>query len=273
MSKTIDLFPEAAPYRMGFTEAGDAGIDLSWRTKLDEVVGAVLITKNVNDEFIDAVLDEIKNNHRKIIVHATCTGWGSTVIEPGVPAARVQLDNTLKLIEEGFDADKIVLRIDPIFPNAKGVSRALAVLAYAKEIGLLAKPIRVRISIYDEYQHVRERCIKRGWQPIYNDERALVRTRGQANEHEMKFVYENLKTHFPDVTFYTCAEPHLLGDGIDHAGCLSNQDYEILGLDAPPTAGNVGKQRPGACMCLGYKKELLRKPQRCKHGCIYCYWR
>lgn len=272
MSSSIDLFPEAAAYRIGFTEAGDASVDLSWQDKLDSVRGAILITKDVNERFRRAVLTQVKNGH-KIIVHSTCTGWGSTVIEPGVTPARVQLDNTLRFINEGFDANKIVLRIDPIFPTAKGISRALAVLAYAKEIGLLDKPIRVRISIYDEYQHVRERCIKRGWQPIYNDERANVRTRGQANATEMKFVYDNLRRHFPDITFYTCAEPSLLGDGIDHAGCLSAQDYEILGLDVPTVTGNVGKQRPGACMCLGYKKELLRKPKRCKHGCIYCYWK
>ena len=35
--------------KIGFTEQGDAGIDLSWTCKLenDEVDGAVLITKNI----------------------------------------------------------------------------------------------------------------------------------------------------------------------------------------------------------------------------------
>lgn len=272
MAETIDLFADAKNFRMGFTESGDAGINLGWRKKLDECVGAILITKDVNERFRRAVLDEVAHS-RKIIVHATCTGWGATEIEPGVPNARVQLDNTLHLIQEGFDADKVVLRIDPIFPNTKGVSRALAVLAYAQQIGLLSMPIRIRISIYDEYDHVRKRVLARGWKLIYDDERALKKTRAQANDDEMKFVYEHLRKHFPEVTFHTCAEPRLLGDGIDHAGCLSVKDYELLGLDAPAVAGNIGKQRPGTCMCLGYKKELLATRHPCKHNCIYCYWR
>ena len=33
-------------YKIGITEAGDAGIDRSWANRLDEVDGAILITKN-----------------------------------------------------------------------------------------------------------------------------------------------------------------------------------------------------------------------------------
>ena len=43
--------------KIGFTERGDAGIDLSWVSKLEnnEVDGAVLITKNITPVFINNV--------------------------------------------------------------------------------------------------------------------------------------------------------------------------------------------------------------------------
>ena len=43
-----------AKYRIGITEAGDAGLDLSWVDKLNDVDGAVVITKQITDSFINA---------------------------------------------------------------------------------------------------------------------------------------------------------------------------------------------------------------------------
>jgi hypothetical protein len=55
---------------IGITERGDAGIDYEWLEKIHSVKAAILITKEVNDTFIDNVIN--KNN---VIVHATVTGW------------------------------------------------------------------------------------------------------------------------------------------------------------------------------------------------------
>lgn len=46
-----------ALYKIGITEAGDAGVDLSWVEKLDRVDAAVLITKCVSPDFFDAALE------------------------------------------------------------------------------------------------------------------------------------------------------------------------------------------------------------------------
>ena len=45
-----------ALYKIGVTEAGDAGVDLFWEEKLDDVDAAVLITKCVSPDFFDAAL-------------------------------------------------------------------------------------------------------------------------------------------------------------------------------------------------------------------------
>lgn len=68
-------------YKIGITEAGDAGVDLSWVDKMGSVDGAVLITKCISPNFVDAAM-KFKD---KIIVHATITGYGGTILEPLVP--------------------------------------------------------------------------------------------------------------------------------------------------------------------------------------------
>lgn len=52
-------------YKIGITEAGDAGVDLSWVDKMGSVDGAVLITKCISPNFVDAAM-KFKD---KIIVH------------------------------------------------------------------------------------------------------------------------------------------------------------------------------------------------------------
>lgn len=102
--------------RIGITEAGDAGLDLSWVNKLDKIDGAVLITKNITDKFIDAVIA----NKDKLIIHATTTGMGGTVIEPNVPDYKTQLTQVQKLIDRGFPKNRIIIRVDPIIPTDNG---------------------------------------------------------------------------------------------------------------------------------------------------------
>ena len=110
-----------AKYKVGITEAGDAGIDLSWAKKLDAVNGAVLVTKNVTSGFISKVLE----NPTKLIIHATCTGYGGTAVEPNVPAWQTQASAVQKMVLEGFPKERVVIRVDPIIPTERGLERAL----------------------------------------------------------------------------------------------------------------------------------------------------
>lgn len=56
--------------RIGITERGDAGLDLSWAHRLSAMDGAILITKNLNDRFRQALLDEYHDRHG--VVFETC---------------------------------------------------------------------------------------------------------------------------------------------------------------------------------------------------------
>ena len=97
-------------YKIGATDGGDAGLDLSWKEKMNTVDGAVLITKRVTPQFIDVVHDMTN-----VVVHATCTGYGDTVLEPNVPTAVEQLAAVRNLLDAGFPKERIVIRIDLSF--------------------------------------------------------------------------------------------------------------------------------------------------------------
>ena len=230
-----------AKYSIGITEAGDAGVDLSWEKKLEKVDGAILITKNVSRDFRAAVM----RNTSKVIVHATVTGFGGTVLEPNVPLPRESLENVMLLLCDGFPQERVVIRV--------GFSR-------------------YRISIIDMYQHVRERFVKTGLPLPYGDkmyagteQMCLV----DAMLLEAKAFWEYLGNRPGELRVESCAEPWLK-EPIP-CGCISSYDLSLLGLD-PNESDSVGPQRQH-CMCYSGKKELLSSRHPCRHNCLYCYWK
>lgn len=254
---------------IGFTERGDAGLDLSWANKLSSCQGAVLITKQITDGFIEKI-KELKSNNFPFIVHSTVTGWGGTKFEPCVPNYKAELEKTKELADI-IGIDNIVLRIDPIFPTAAGLRRVYDVLYYAKTIGLL--PCRVRISIYDEYRHVKERLLAIGKAPLYCGS-------FYAPEDMMNYAAEQLANFSKvfNIIFKTCAEPQLsLGKyrlAFEQTGCLSIKDLKLMGLPTNEIEkAGVNRQNRGGCTCLGIKRELLTNRKQCPHKCIYCYWK
>lgn len=246
--------------RIGITERGDAGIDLSWKSKLNTVNGAVLITKNITDDFINTVI----STNKPLIIHCTCTGWGGSPIEPNVPDFKTQLSQLKKLIRSDFPAERCVLRIDPIFPNTAGISRARNVINTF--IAMNLKIARIRISIVDEYRHIKERYKQHKWQPIYAD-------RFGPDNNQIGHV-ASLFAEYPQFTFETCAEDKLsvMATNIVSLGCISKTDLEIMGLSMPDNTYENPQNRKG-CHCLNCKTELLSNKHPCKNGCVYCYWR
>ena len=168
--------------RIGITERGDASIDYTWMSKVSSMDGTILITKNLTDKFIQTVVN-LHSNGTRLIVHATCTGWGSTAFEPNVHEYKWQLAQLKKLIDTGFPASHCVLRIDPIFPTENGLRRVREVLQEFKRLDTDVK--RIRISVYDEYRHVKERLKAKGYQPYYGD-------RFYANSQQMLSVANTL---------------------------------------------------------------------------------
>lgn len=250
--------------KIGITEAGDAGIDLSWVKKLNTVDGAVVITKDVNDDFTEAVLQ----NKDKLIVHVTCTGYGGTVLEPHVPTAQNQITAAMRLVEAGFPKENIVIRVDPIIPTGKGLERALNVIKRFMDTGFN----RYRISVLDMYPHVRERFREANLPLPYGDRFSASREQ-MADVDKMLIEAVTYWTEHgnpsSDIHIESCAEPSLkIPTAI---GCISFQDLKLLGLFDPDYEIS-GKQR-SHCLCYAGKTELLHCKHPCKHGCLYCYWK
>lgn len=262
--------------KIGITERGDASIDYQWKGKLPSVDGAILITKNLTDQFIDTVIKCYENGD-KLIVHTTCTGWGRTDFEPNVPDYKTQLHQLKKLIKKGFPADHCVLRIDPIFPTLSGLNRVMEVIHEFQKQKTGIK--RIRISVYDEYHHVKERLKAAGYRPCYGEN-------FHASPKQMESVANALRqfsyctySHHGQVTmrnqFETCAEDLLVKrypHSFKQVGCVSNKDIELMGLEPVLNKEENGQQRTG-CHCLTCKTELLTNKYRCPNQCIYCYWK
>ena len=247
--------------KIGITEQGDAGLDFSWRDRLNLVDGAILITKNLNDAFIQHVLTEHANN-RPLIVHAGCTGWSGSIVEPYTLSYGQQLQQLKALVDAGFPIKQCVLRIDPIFPTKSGLARVRDVLNLAFDLRLLPL-MRVRISVLNEYKHVKERFQKLGYVPIYGKSFTAPKTMMDAVRNSLSLY---------DIQFHTCAEPNLTDTTglFVHSGCVSNIDLNILGL--PKQNVPTNPQNRHGCNCLSCKTELLGNKSQCPHRCAYCYW-
>ena len=242
--------------KIGITEAGDASLDYTWVDKINKIDGAILITKNITDKFIDTVL-KFKN---KLIIHATCTGMGGSKIEPNVPDYKTQLSQVQKLINSGFPAEKIIIRIDPIIPTEMGLQIAQDVIN--------ASPIKhFRFSVMDTYPHVRERFKKAGIIPPY----------GENNFNAPTKLFENMKSWLKNqpsnYIFECCAETQFsnLAANIIPIGCVSENDFKLLNL--PTDNLNITNAQRKTCLCVTGKTELLSNRKRCPHNCLYCYWK
>lgn len=258
--------------RIGFTERGDGGLDLSWATRLAEVDGVIVVTKSCNPKLRAAVLEA--QTHKPVIVHAGCTGLGSGTVEPHVPHPTRQLDWMRELVDAGLPATRLVIRVDPIIPNPACAHAAALVVRGAAARGLFAQGARLRASILDDYRHVKQRFRNAGLTTVYDGDRFAP------NAAEIALVADELAAAMPDdVALETCAEAGLAkaiaerGKKALAQGCLSLADIREMGLDETRAPRTTNGQNRGGCLCLTCKRELLTRKAQCPHGCLYCYWR
>lgn len=249
--------------QIGITERGDAGIDLTWSQKLASVDGAILITKCLSPAFEQAILSFSAT--KPIILHCTCTGWGGSWLEPNVPDYTVQLSMLQSLIQKGFPAERVVVRIDPIIPNEEGLQAACDVIDHVMELKI---PVtRFRFSVYDEYAHVKQRLRDMGKEPFYPGKNFY------ASPAQKQDVIDTL-SRYP-YRFESCAEDWTQTGNKDHfatRGCISMEDINLMGLTAPDGLSENMQRRSG-CHCLSVKRELLTQKRQCPNKCVYCYWK
>lgn len=256
-----DLIPPED--KIGITELADPSSNLTWVDRLCSKAN-IIITKN-----LDPIIPQILANKHRIILHVTCTGFGGTPLEPGVPPAPIQIMATNKLIKLGFPISQIVLRLDPIIfvGNIKDVMLHDTVMQYFADMGIT----RCRYSFLDQYDHVKRNLVALGIQP----EKGFTYSRRQIELHT-KHLQE--KWGF---TFHleACAE-----ETIHKQACISQMDIDILKRNANITGADIKglaniqlvgcKGSRKLCSCPLNKFELMRAvPGKCPLSCTYCFWK
>lgn len=243
--------------RFGTTEISDPSYHLEIFDNLYE--GNLIITKRLTPKFIEKLIE----HNDKIILHCTITGFGGSKIEPFVPTKEVMHKHVLELIEKGFPAKQIVLRVDPIVPTEKGIKTAIDVIDLFKDSGIK----RVRISFLDMYNHVKERFKENNIPLPYETFHANENVRKNA----LSTVWEFCDCYGLELEM--CGEMPIMFDTCEFktTPCLSQKDIDILGLtDKIVLVGNKDVRKN--CCCPENKTELIKdKPKRCNNGCLYCY--
>lgn len=245
--------------KIGITEGGDASLNYQWVSKISQVDGAILITKNVSDKFIDEVV-KVKD---KVIVHATITGYGGTILEPNIPDIDFSVVQINKLVLKGFQKEKIVIRVDPVIPTKKGISLFKNVVELFVKQGFK----RFRMSLIDMYPHVRERFKEKGLPNPY------IGNNFSPSINQLKEIdscIRELKSKYTDIRIESCAEKGL--QETIQIGCISEYDLNLLGLTLVEKIDSKGFQRRD-CLCYSGKTELLNHKEPCKYECLYCYWK
>ena len=249
----------------GITENGDASLNYEWEQKLGEMDGSILITKKLTTIFRSLIVDY---KYKPFILHVSCTGYGGTVLEPNLDNYETTIDYIWGLIHlSNFRPERIVLRIDPIIPTAKGIKVFENVVRCARD--RIPEVTRIRVSVLDMYPHVRERFKKAGLPNPYGDGYFQA---SPTMFRDLNKKIEELKKEFPELSFESCCETKL--PATTATGCVSARDYEILGLKKPDESRKGQRKN---CMCLGDKKDMLTFKynetgyNHC-YGCLYCYW-
>ena len=247
--------------RIGITEISDPAFHLDIFDRLYK--GNIIITKNLTP----ALIDKLVENKDKCILHCTCTGMGSTKIEPFVPPMHATHNRLAELISKGFPVDHIVLRIDPVIPTEKGHLTAISVLMGFRDLGIK----RVRISFLDMYKHVKDRFSKENIPMPYNYDINGFHANDSArlqSWHELSKICEEY-----GMEIEMCGEPPIEGTEFKTTGCLSQKDIDILGLTNEIILEGKKDGRK-ECQCPANKFELIKnKPHRCEHKCLYCFWK
>jgi hypothetical protein len=237
---------------VGITEGSDPSIEtINWQKWVFEFKRpAILISKDPMQMFNQLRQHEDAN----VINHCTITGLAKTDLEPNSPTVPLAIQGFFNLAKL-FGPERVVLRIDPIFPYGDFLARAIAIHKKVTREWSKQYPenkIRVRISFMDMYPHVIDRFAKLKIDiPWGIDFHAPLARRS--------LVWRHLGQ--PEV----CGEP-----GISVVGCVSNYDLDILGVKKRTTAV-TGQRR--ACACLAVKRELQPRRGHCALKCAYCYWR
>ena len=201
------------------------------------------------------IMQTIRGNKERSIVHVTITGLGGTPCEPNVPLSKDLKESVREL--SSLLGNKLTIRCDPIIfgANDTKISDIIREFSFCKQF---------RISYCSLYPFIRPRLAKLG-----------IKTPDSFRYYQLP-----IKKHSAEIaktaeecgaTISYCAPlpeiAKVLHKSISHDPCISSEAYKATGFP-PLQATRTQRQQ---CSCLA-KTEGLPEFKSCKHGCVYCYF-
>lgn len=240
-------------FRFGTTNYGDACFDVSWITRINTMIGAIINSKSFSKDFEKALL----YYKDKIIYHLVITGLGGTDLEPGIPTKDEMFKNVEHLISCGFPAKQIVIKIDPVMPyffvdklngllHIDYLSNLKEILNFAENNNIK----RIRHSFLYFHPEIYSRLSK------FNVALTLPENwkYDAYEEIPLNILNKNLEYETEDIW-----NPYS-----EYLRRISNKDFKALGLDNEYKIYDELKSNK-------YEIEILQTPANvCPGGCIYC---
>lgn len=245
-------------YKIGITEQGDPSLAVGkWTMELQNVHLGIIVTKNLTDEMIDALLA----NRGRVILHHVITGYGGSVLEPNVYDVDTSFKLLGKLLNSGFPTGQVVLRVDPIIPSTKGIETFRSVIRKtSKSSKLVAKVKRCRIGMI----RATDDCLNRMFAlhpPMKERLSCLCRDRMAPEDiyaYRLNLVIKKLNERWRGHIQFETTDSVLTMS--DHVDLVSKRDIAAMGwVNAPDDTVEI--------------QEILGMgAQPCAIGCKYCYY-
>ncbi len=217
--------------------------------------------KFVNNPLLLSMLQQLKQRDIPLALQVTVTGFGGTLIEPGIEPTEEAYDHLRGLLEkELLSSDRICLRVDPIqtwlLPSGPVSNTDMIedILKQARSINI--RRVRTSLLAFDRYRsRISPRMTSRNLK------------RGEINvEHTGKILKDALDQGM-DIS--SCAND-LSQMGIP-SGCCFDFSW-ITGLPLLEPLQPVARRKDCLCFCPGYAR-LWKIPRRsaCTGRCLACY--
>lgn len=207
-------------FKFGITDFGDAAVDQVWADNMHAVIGANISSKCVDDDFVSKLI-----KHKDKVIYVACiTGLGGTLLEPNVPNYKKVFEQIDKLLDKGFAADHIVIKIDPIMPYC-----------WFDEIESLLGITYLQV-IKDILKNAEERHIERIKYSFLKMNKCVLDNLKSFNPH---FYFESDWRYDPTAELalnvlnnnFVFEITDIFNPYANHIAPISNVDLNVLGLD------------------------------------------
>jgi hypothetical protein len=245
------------------TKRGDPALDPTPAIQhLKKHQAGVLTTKNPG-KLVEKIIIPYPEFHRQVVVEVGITGYGNTLVEPGVPSIDQAIDDLTRLAAI-VGMKRVRLRVAPVFytdplTGDSGLNRAEMVIQ--KVLSHVSIPVIIEPAYFPLGMEISFK--KRG---LYLNDSDFYLSNIKSKPRYMQIWYvqkilsrlQNLNLR--DLRICGCAK---IFEGL--SPCLSLTDLSLLDL------AQEGKRK--GCRCQTEKIEAYPHTQRqaCQHNCAYCY--